>query len=275
MFVGTGRSTGGLHDATYLPADQLRRAHRRCVARGLLRGRGPAVSRWPGRRSWHREWSIPAVPADARDSESVSRRLVIAIASIAALLAGLALPGNPAAARVAGHASLHVGRLVVHRCAVAPRALCGSVPRPWDPHDRRSGTIKVGFAFVPARTASRPALGTVVPHEGGPGYSTTGTTASYIDMYGHLLDRRNLLLVDQRGTGRSEPVSCPALQNLTGPYAPAAAVPPAGPARRRLHNGPLRGRPRRDHPAARRRSGRPVRRLVRHVLRAGVRRPPR
>ena len=70
---------------------------------------------------------------------------------------------------------------------------------------------------------SRPVIGTVVPHEGGPGYSTTGTTASYIEMYGHLLDRRNLLLVDQRGTGRSDPISCPALQNLTGPYAPAAA----------------------------------------------------
>jgi pimeloyl-ACP methyl ester carboxylesterase len=43
-------------------------------------------------------------------------------------------------------------------------------------------------------------------------------------MYGPLLDRRNLLLVDQRGTGRSEPIDCPRLQDLKGAYAPAAAA---------------------------------------------------
>ena len=42
-------------------------------------------------------------------------------------------------------------------------------------------------------------------------------------MYGPLLQRRNLLLVDQRGTGRSAPIDCPALQNLTIAYNVAAA----------------------------------------------------
>ena len=48
--------------------------------------------------------------------------------------------------------------------------------------------------------------------------------SSYAEMYGPLLDRRNLLLVDQRGTGRSEPIDCPPLQDLKGDYAPAAAA---------------------------------------------------
>jgi len=81
----------------------------------------------------------------------------------------------------------------------------------------------VGFAFVPARIRSSPAIGTVVPHEGGPGYSTTGSGTSYVQMYGPLLDRRNLLLVDQRGTGRSAPINCPALQDLMIAYRIAAA----------------------------------------------------
>ena len=84
--------------------------------------------------------------------------------------------------------------------------------------------MKVGFAFVPAR--QQPAIGTLVPHEGGPGYSTTGTGADYAAMYGPLLDRRNLLLVDQRGTGLSQPLRCPDLQGLVLPYHVAAGVRP-------------------------------------------------
>ncbi len=103
-------------------------------------------------------------------------------------------------------------------------ARCGSIERLWEPGNPAAGTVTVGFAFVPARDHSKPALGTVVPHEGGPGYSTTGTASSYAEMYGPLLDRRNLLLVDQRGTGRSEPIDCPQLQDLKGDYAPAAAA---------------------------------------------------
>ena len=84
----------------------------------------------------------------------------------------------------------------------------------------------MGFAFVPAR--KQPAIDTLVPHEGGPGYSTTGTGADYAAMYGPLLDRRNLLLVDQRGTGLSRGVAVPrpaaaACCPTTSPRAGAAA----------------------------------------------------
>ena len=41
--------------------------------------------------------------------------------------------------------------------------------------------MKVGFAFVPARHG--PALGTLVPHEGGPGYSTTSSAYYWGPMY--------------------------------------------------------------------------------------------
>ncbi len=126
-------------------------------------------------------------------------------------------PDAPASARV------RVGALRLHRCGVLPHALCGSIARPWEPNRPAAGSVRVGFAFVPARNRHRRVLGTLVPHEGGPGYSTTGTAGSYAAMYGSLLRRHNLLLVDQRGTGRSQPISCAALQDLRIAYRIAAA----------------------------------------------------
>ena len=102
--------------------------------------------------------------------------------------------------------------------------LCGSLLRPWDPTGVIPGSIRAGFAFLPAGDHSRAVLGTLVPREGGPGYSTTGSGGDYAHMYGPLLDRRNMLLVDQRGTGRSQPISCPELQNPTGPFNYGAAA---------------------------------------------------
>ena len=76
---------------------------------------------------------------------------------------------------------------------------------------------------------------------------------SYAEMYGPLLDRRNLLLVDQRGTGRSEPIDCPALQDLklrlrTWPRQVRSL---ARRPRRRLHDRAVRRRPRRGDRRAR------------------------
>jgi pimeloyl-ACP methyl ester carboxylesterase len=115
-----------------------------------------------------------------------------------------------------------VGDLTLRPCTVVARAWCGHIRRPWDPQRPSLGTLRVGFAFSPARNSHRPALGTFVPHEGGPGYSTTDSGTSYAEMYGPLLRRHNLLLVDQRGTGRSAALNCPDLQNLKIAYSVAA-----------------------------------------------------
>ena len=154
--------------------------------------------------------------------------LVASVVPLAAPAASAAPRPLPRPSAVHEHATgalatFAVGSLDLTPCDVLDGALCGTLDRPWDPTGAVPGTITVGFAFVPAADTSRPALGTVVPHEGGPGYSTTGSGGSYADMYGALLDRRNLLLVDQRGTGRSEPIDCPELQELTTTYPAAAA----------------------------------------------------
>lgn len=147
-------------------------------------------------------------------------------AALGLLLACLALPllagVSPAGADPRPHPLPRAKELPLPTapCDIVARAVCGSIERPWEPGNPAAGTVTVGFAFVPARRG--PAIGTVVPHEGGPGYSTTGTASSYAAMYGPLLERRNLLLVDQRGTGMSEPIRCRALQDLRMPYRFAA-----------------------------------------------------
>jgi pimeloyl-ACP methyl ester carboxylesterase len=152
-------------------------------------------------------------------------------AAVALLTAATGAAGvDVAAAAPRGPAVLAAG---VPAAAAAPRtvpcpdvldgARCGSVRRAWDPTGAVPGTLGVGFVLVPAADTSRPALGTVVAIEGGPGYATTSSAAAYAELFAPLLGRRNLLLVDQRGTGRSAPVDCPGLQVLEGAYAPAAA----------------------------------------------------
>ncbi len=134
-----------------------------------------------------------------------------------------ALSTVPAGAASAASPVTRVGSVDLHACHLLPGALCGSLTRAWDPSGAVKGTLQVGFALLLPTDQSTPAVGTLVPHEGGPGYSTSGSAAFYSRMYGPLLDHRNLLLVDQRGTGNTVPINCPVLQNLSGSYPRAAA----------------------------------------------------
>ena len=79
-----------------------------------------------------------------------------------------------------------------------------------------SGTTAVRFEYYPRSDTSLPQLGTVVAAEGGPGYSTTDSRDAYLDLFATLQDRRALLLVDQRGTGLSDPFLCSAAQVYDG-----------------------------------------------------------
>ena len=177
---------------------------------------------------------MPRCGVTIRRGARAGRRALIATLATAAMTAAL---GQPAMARPhppppAGTAApaapsvvTRVGEVAVHPCSgVLAGAVCGSIPRPWDPTGAVPGTIRIGFAFSPAATTALPALGTVVAVEGGPGYPSTGSASYYTDLYAPLLGRRNLLLVDQRGTGRSGAIDCPELQDLVGAYAPAAAT---------------------------------------------------
>ena len=89
-----------------------------------------------------------------------------------------------------------------------PGALCGSLLVPLDRADPAQGTVRVGFEVHRRRDRSRPRLGSVLSIEGGPGYSVTSGRALRLSNHWPLLARRDLVLVDVRGTGRSSPRSC-------------------------------------------------------------------
>jgi pimeloyl-ACP methyl ester carboxylesterase len=63
----------------------------------------------------------------------------------------------------------------------------------------------------------------VLSVEGGPGFSTTADRSARIQLWRPLSARRDLLLVDLRGTGRSEPLDCPAFRRHILSYIARAA----------------------------------------------------
>lgn len=111
--------------------------------------------------------------------------------------------------------TLRVGALNLMLCKNAP-AYCGEMERPLDPIGEVPGTIAIHFEFYPHRNHTT-SLGTLVASEGGPGFSTTDSRDTYLSFYGPLLDQRDLLLMDNRGTGGSHPIDCPALQREAYP----------------------------------------------------------
>ncbi len=118
--------------------------------------------------------------------------------------------GSPLAAKPPP--TLTVGSLTLLLCNSSPVGYCGSIDRRLDPSGAVPGSIDIGFEWYPRTDASKPALGTFLPQEGGPGYSSTGTRDNYLALFAPLRDRRDVLIIDKRGTGVSDPIDCPALQ---------------------------------------------------------------
>ena len=132
--------------------------------------------------------------------------------------AALSVAGNAGAAPQ----TITVGELTLTLCNTDYTGYCGSITRLIDPTGVTPETITVGFEYYPRSDLSQARLGTILPQEGGPGYSSTGTRDYYLEIFGALRDRRDVLIVDKRGTGLSTSIDCPALQ--TGSLALSAVA---------------------------------------------------
>lgn len=108
-------------------------------------------------------------------------------------------------------------------------ALCGHVRRPLDPAVPAGRQIDVHFAVLPALARHKHA-DPVFVFAGGPGQSATELAGSWARLLARLSNRRDIVLVDQRGTGRSAPLTCPQLP----PTTPLAEALPAEAQRARL-----------------------------------------
>ena len=104
------------------------------------------------------------------------------------------------------------------QCRPGPRIVCGHVTVRLDRRDRSEGMLDVTYQLLPARGESR---GTILATEGGPGYSSIASTRWYRDLFEPLLEHRDLLIVDLRGTGSSGAINCPQLQAYAGDYVAA------------------------------------------------------
>ncbi|MDP1900120.1 MAG: alpha/beta fold hydrolase [Rubrivivax sp.] len=86
-------------------------------------------------------------------------------------------------------------------------AWCGSVRRPLAPDQPRGTQIDVHFALLPALARHRKP-DPVLFFAGGPGQSAIEMAGPVSRMLARLGHRRDIVLIDQRGTGRSAPLAC-------------------------------------------------------------------
>jgi pimeloyl-ACP methyl ester carboxylesterase len=85
---------------------------------------------------------------------------------------------------------------------------CGSVQRPLDPARLDGPKIDVHFLVVPAMARNKQP-DAVLMLAGGPGQSAINVAPRVISRLSRLNNRRDLVFIDQRGTGKSAPLDCP------------------------------------------------------------------
>jgi pimeloyl-ACP methyl ester carboxylesterase len=142
----------------------------------------------------------------AEQCESTPRGRSTSAAGVA-LCAMFALLGlNSAGARE----RLLVGSIELRPCQ-SVHAYCGTLDRPLDPTGAIPGRISIYFEYYPHSGPGK-AAGTLVATEGGPGFPATLSRDDYLSLFKPLQTRHDVLLMDNRGTGRSGAIDCHALQ---------------------------------------------------------------
>ncbi|TWH99197.1 pimeloyl-ACP methyl ester carboxylesterase [Luteimonas cucumeris] len=128
-------------------------------------------------------------------------------------------PEAGATATVAGKATpappRMLGKIAFKPCTLAPQlgaasveAQCGSLPVPENPALPEGRKIALNIAWVPAKDGGEHAPDPVFMLAGGPGQAATETFPSVAPAFAEVRKRRDVILVDQRGTGGSHPLLC-------------------------------------------------------------------
>ena len=123
-------------------------------------------------------------------------RIVATTLSAVACLAALPLHAAEAAALTDCHVA-----------GIRNGVLCGSVRRPLDPEHAERGTLEIRYVVVPAM-ARRKLADPVFFLAGGPGQSAIALAGQVMSLLSRLNNRRDIVFIDQRGTGGSAPLYC-------------------------------------------------------------------
>lgn len=115
---------------------------------------------------------------------------------------------SPAAAQDSAPAlELKDCRISAGRGYPSMKARCGTFVRPLNPAEPDGETVDLFVAVVPALSLE-PERDPFVPIAGGPGQSTVAFYASLASAFEKIRRNRDILLIDQRGTGESAPMVC-------------------------------------------------------------------
>ena len=97
-------------------------------------------------------------------------------------------------------------------------ARCGFLERPENPSDPDSARIRLRFIVVPSLSPNPlPDAFTVI--NGGPGASSIDLYADSAGVFAPILRERDIIVLDQRGTGGSNPLDCPDLEAMNLDFA--------------------------------------------------------
>ncbi len=115
---------------------------------------------------------------------------------------------------LAGSASTHAQTLELEECRISAgpgmpsmKARCGTMLRPLDPSGEVDGEIELRVAVVPALNLT-PETDPLVPVAGGPGQGSVQFYTAYSGAFEEVRRNRDILLIDQRGTGESATMDC-------------------------------------------------------------------
>ncbi|MEO5735345.1 MAG: alpha/beta fold hydrolase [Rubrivivax sp.] len=139
-----------------------------------------------------------------------------------ALAAAMLAAAGSLVSAVALAAESHEGLSPCWLDGVPQQVLCGVVSRPLNPSRTDGVRIDIHFAVLPALARNR-LPDPVFFLAGGPGQSAIDLAGSISRLLARLNNRRDVVLVDQRGTGRSAPLLCP-VPPPTAPLAEAAGT---------------------------------------------------
>lgn len=106
-------------------------------------------------------------------------------------------------------------------------ARCGTLTVAEDPEDPEGRKIDLYLVVLPARSGE-PRRDAVTYLVGGPGQAATSIVGFFGDSLGGLQEHHDLVLVDQRGTGRSNPLDCKLKTSELARAIVGGAVPASG-----------------------------------------------
>ncbi len=111
-----------------------------------------------------------------------------------------------AQARKLGQLDFHACSLPVLQTSMTVSAQCASMKVPENPAQPKGRQIELALAWIPAKGEAEP--DPVFMIAGGPGQSALENYPSLHPVFGDVIKKRNIVLIDQRGTGKSNPLVC-------------------------------------------------------------------